>query len=56
MLYWKSATPAVIIWPGRSQPVDVPCRWSRVVVPGVAHEGMRMAAFAAQHWFDTALT
>jgi poly(3-hydroxybutyrate) depolymerase len=30
----------------------VPCRWSRVVVPGVAHEGMRMSAFAAGHWFD----
>jgi pimeloyl-ACP methyl ester carboxylesterase len=34
--------------------LGVPCRWSRVVVPGVAHEGMRMATFAAQHWFDTA--
>ena len=32
--------------------LGVPCRWRRVVVPGVAHEGMRMAAFAAQHWFD----
>jgi hypothetical protein len=36
--------------------LGVPCRWSRIVVPGVAHEGMRMAAFAAQHWFDTAPT
>jgi pimeloyl-ACP methyl ester carboxylesterase len=36
--------------------LGVPCRWSRVVVPGVAHEGMCMAAFAAQHWFDTAPT
>ena len=36
--------------------LGVPCRWSRVVVPGVAHEGMRMSAFAAQHWFDTAPT
>jgi pimeloyl-ACP methyl ester carboxylesterase len=34
--------------------LGVPCRWSRVVVPGVAHEGMRMSAFAAQHWFDAA--
>jgi len=34
--------------------LGVPCRWSRVVVPGVAHEGMRMGAFAAQHWFGTA--
>jgi hypothetical protein len=33
--------------------LGVPCRWSRIVVPGVAHEGMRMSAFAAQHWFDT---
>jgi hypothetical protein len=31
--------------------LGVPCRWSRVVVPGVAHEGMRMSAFAAQYWF-----
>jgi pimeloyl-ACP methyl ester carboxylesterase len=30
----------------------VPCRWTRVVVPGVAHEGMKMSAFAAQYWFD----
>jgi pimeloyl-ACP methyl ester carboxylesterase len=34
--------------------LGVPCRWTRIVVPGVAHEGMRMAAFAAQHWFDGA--
>jgi pimeloyl-ACP methyl ester carboxylesterase len=34
--------------------LGVPCRWTRIVVPGVAHEGMRMAAFAAQHWFDSA--
>jgi pimeloyl-ACP methyl ester carboxylesterase len=34
--------------------LDVPCRGSRVVVPGVAPVGMRMSAFAAQHWFDTA--
>jgi hypothetical protein len=33
--------------------LGVPCGWSRIVVPGVAHEGMRMSAFAAQHWFDT---
>jgi pimeloyl-ACP methyl ester carboxylesterase len=31
--------------------LGVPCRWSRVVVPGVAHEGMRMSAFAGAHWF-----
>jgi len=31
--------------------LGVPCRWSRVVVPGVAHEGMRMSAFAGDHWF-----
>ncbi|HEV2098099.1 MAG TPA: hypothetical protein VGR45_04140 [Stellaceae bacterium] len=29
----------------------VPCRWRRVVVPGVAHEGMRMSAFAGDYWF-----
>jgi pimeloyl-ACP methyl ester carboxylesterase len=32
--------------------LGVPCCWTRVVVPGVAHEGMRMSAFAAQYWFD----
>jgi len=31
--------------------LGVPCRWNRVVVPGVAHEGMRMAAFAGDYWF-----
>lgn len=36
--------------------LGVPCRWSRIVVPGVAHEGMRMSTFAAQHWFDTVPT
>jgi pimeloyl-ACP methyl ester carboxylesterase len=30
--------------------LGVPCRWNRVVVPAVAHEGMRMAAFAGD-WF-----
>ena len=30
----------------------VPCNWRIVVVPGVGHEGMRMSAFAAEHWFD----
>jgi hypothetical protein len=34
--------------------LGVPCRWSRVVVPGVAHEGMRMSAFAGDHWFGGA--
>lgn len=29
--------------------LGVPCRWSRVVVPGVAHEGMRMSAFAGDY-------
>ena len=32
--------------------LGVPCRWTRITVPGVAHEGMKMSAFAAQHWFD----
>ena len=31
--------------------LGVPCRWSRVVVPGVAHEGMQMSAFAGDYWF-----
>ena len=31
--------------------LGVPCRWRRVVVPGVAHEGMRMSAFAGDYWF-----
>src|SRR5262249_59236244 len=34
--------------------LSVPCRWSRVVVPSVAHEGMRMSTFAADHWFGGA--
>jgi hypothetical protein len=34
--------------------LGVRCRWTRTVVPGVAHEGMRMSAFAASHWFDSA--
>jgi hypothetical protein len=34
-----------------AEKLGVPCRWTRVVVPGVAHEGMKMSAFAAQHWF-----
>ena len=31
--------------------LGVPCNWRLVVVPGVGHEGMRMSAFAAAHWF-----
>jgi len=34
--------------------LGVPCRWSRVVVPGVAHEGMRMSGFPADYWFGAA--
>jgi hypothetical protein len=34
--------------------LGVPCRWSRVVVPGVAHESMRMSGFAADYWFGRA--
>ncbi len=33
--------------------LSVPCNWRLVVVPGVGHEGMRMSAFAAAHWFDS---
>jgi hypothetical protein len=32
--------------------LGVPCNWRLVVVPGVGHDGMRMSAFAAAHWFD----
>jgi poly(3-hydroxybutyrate) depolymerase len=32
--------------------LGVPCNWRIVAVPGVGHEGMRMSAFAAAHWFD----
>ncbi|HUB12925.1 MAG TPA: alpha/beta hydrolase [Acetobacteraceae bacterium] len=32
--------------------LGVPCNWRLVVVPGVGHEGMRMSAFSAAHWFD----
>lgn len=35
--------------------LGVACGWSLVVVPGVGHEGMRMAAAAAGYWFDGAL-
>jgi poly(3-hydroxybutyrate) depolymerase len=31
--------------------LGVACNWRLVVVPGVAHEGMRMGEFAARHWF-----
>jgi hypothetical protein len=34
--------------------LGVPCNWRLVVVPGVGHEGMRMSAFAAEHWFAAA--
>jgi hypothetical protein len=29
----------------------VTCNWRLVMVPGVGHEGMKMGAFAAEHWF-----
>ena len=32
--------------------LGVPCAWRIVVVPGIGHEGMRMAAVAAAYWFD----
>jgi hypothetical protein len=32
--------------------LGLPCNWRRVVVPGVAHEGMRMSDFAARYWFS----
>ena len=36
--------------------LGVPCRWGRVVVPEVAHEGMRMSAFAGDYWFGAKAT
>ena len=33
----------------------VACCWKLVVVPGIGHEGMRMAAVAAEYWFDNKL-
>lgn len=33
--------------------LGVPCNWRLVVVPGVGHEGMKMGAFAANHWFGS---
>jgi pimeloyl-ACP methyl ester carboxylesterase len=34
--------------------LGIACNWRLVVVPGVGHEGMRMSAFAAHHWFGSA--
>jgi len=31
--------------------LDVVCNWRLVVAPGIGHQGMRMSAFAAYHWF-----
>jgi hypothetical protein len=31
--------------------LGIACNWRLVVVPGVGHEGMKMAAFAGRHWF-----
>jgi hypothetical protein len=33
--------------------LGIGCNWRGVVVPGVAHEGMRMSHFAARYWFAT---
>ena len=32
--------------------LGISCNWRLVVVPGVAHEGMRMSDFAARYWFQ----
>ena len=32
--------------------LGVACGWRLVVVPGIGHEGMRMATVAARYWFD----
>lgn len=34
--------------------LGVACNWRLVVVPGIGHEGLRMSAFAARHWFGDA--
>src|SRR5262249_42886123 len=34
--------------------LGVPCRWSRVVVPSVAHEGLRRSASRGGYWFGGA--
>ena len=33
--------------------LGVPCNWRLLAVPGVGHDGARMSAFAAAHWFDS---
>jgi len=33
--------------------LGIACNWRGVVVPGVAHEGMRMSHFAATYWFGS---
>jgi hypothetical protein len=33
--------------------LGIVCNWRGLVVPSVAHEGMRMADFAARYWFAT---
>lgn len=32
----------------------VACNWHLVAAPGIGHEGLRMSAFAARHWFGEA--
>jgi pimeloyl-ACP methyl ester carboxylesterase len=34
--------------------LGVTCNWRLVTVPGIGHQGMRMAAFAAKYWFALA--
>lgn len=38
---------------GRQEAAElgVPCNWQLVTVPGIGHQGMRMAAYAAKYWF-----
>lgn len=31
--------------------LGVPCNWQLITVPGIGHQGMRMAAYAAKYWF-----
>ncbi|HWB52178.1 MAG TPA: alpha/beta hydrolase [Stellaceae bacterium] len=34
--------------------LGVPCNWQLITVPGIGHQGMRMAAYAAKYWFTPA--
>jgi pimeloyl-ACP methyl ester carboxylesterase len=37
--------------PAEAARLGVVCNWRLIVAPGIGHQGMRMSAFAAFHWF-----